>query len=1088
MSIQYCFDIINPQNLPIDGDELKDFIKSLYVGNDNGKFNPNEQIPFYVIFDSVTNSVCLIITRKGRKPMNNHDRVENINQNFQGTEIPWKNGISLTKPYLFDQQLTTNWEELKVANKDKRWNSLIQNGPYFSEIFMPYKPFGSSLIYDDVDYPLTPLEEKIASFYAKRIISENAGGIAESSIWTKDKHFNNNFWNDFKGYLTPEHKKIFQDFYKIDWSPLVERIEADKSSGISEDEKIAKKVEAEEKKRIYGYAIIDGRKEKVGNFTVEPQGIFYGRGKHPDRGRIKAVVSPNMVTLNIGPKDPVPVPPPGHRWGGIITDKSSVWLAKWRDNITGRTKYVKFSDEGKFKGESDIEKYEKARKLHMYIDTVREKYMVYASSDNIVKMQLGTVLYLIDHFGVRVGNERDENEADTVGASTLRVEHLKLNPPDKVIFDFFGKDSIQFYKELEVPPRIYSNFEKLLIGKRKEAQVFNEISSNNINTYLKEFDSSFSAKVFRTRLASSIMYEALKEITIPSGSTKVRTKQLFNMANKKVAEVLNHTRSVSVKSVQGVQKKKDTLEKLELEVKQLQLNGKPTEKKLEQIERLKIDIASKTDVMNIAINTSLKNYIDPRIIVSWAKEQNVDLTFIYSAALIRLFQWAIQTTNSDWDWINNELLINKELEPSESEGAALLAESGPPTRTRKPYTPSIQPVPTFVSQRSTILLLGDSVLDNFLWNDVERDTTAETLRKMGFRVIDRATGRITTSGFFSNPKGIEVEKYYVDAREGKNIPYDGYMDNDTFRVLPIPTINIKEWWDMSKENKYIVLSLGGNDFALEKNLDLNNIKNKVSSIIKNLIQQTQIKSRNLIYIIAYPPNTGLSQLLINAGYQPKQFYQEYTRIAKNMCNELDITCLSLEDFTQLEKGPDDSPIPYPTKKGAVLIAKRIGSIVEQSITPNEVPDKNYETLLEICNNPRININKITTVSKEAMDWIYPFSKYALDKVASGEGKNINLLPNEYIVKYYTAAYIKEKSIQANTIPSVQAKTVPSVQKPKSRPKQIIVPSNLTNDAFFINNMNILELKEYCNEKGIPCPSGGKKNEILQVIIDKLKNP
>jgi len=37
----------------------------------------------------------------------------------------------------------------------------------------------------------------------------------------------------------------------------------------------------------------------------------------------------------------------------------------------------------------------------------------------------------------------------------------------------------------------------------------------------------------------------------------------------------------------------------------------------------------------------------------------------------------------------------------------------------------------------TLLLIGDSILDNAYWNDVGKDTTAEVLRKMNINVIDR---------------------------------------------------------------------------------------------------------------------------------------------------------------------------------------------------------------------------------------------------------------------------------------------------------------------------------------------------------------
>lgn len=232
-----------------------------------------------------------------------------------------------------------------------------------------------------------------------------------------------------------------------------------------------KKVRNEELKRYYGYAYLDGHREKVGNFTIEPQSIFMGRGDNPKRGRVKRIVVPEDITINIGSDDNVPEPPAGHQWGEIVTRQDVKWLASYKDSITGDTKEVRFSAEGRFKGESDLVKYEKSRKLEMHIDVVREKYMIDASSKNTIKMQLGTVLYLIDHFGVRVGNERKEDEADTVGASTLRVSNIKFKAPDHVIFDFLGKDSIRFYKDLVVPVLIYNNFKKFNNWKEEDGTI-----------------------------------------------------------------------------------------------------------------------------------------------------------------------------------------------------------------------------------------------------------------------------------------------------------------------------------------------------------------------------------------------------------------------------------------------------------------------------------------------------------------------------------------------------------------------------------------------------------------------------------------
>ena len=50
------------------------------------------------------------------------------------------------------------------------------------------------------------------------------------------------------------------------------------------DGRPAKLVAKEEKalvQRTYGYAIVDGVVQKMGNTTIEPPSLFRGRGKHP---------------------------------------------------------------------------------------------------------------------------------------------------------------------------------------------------------------------------------------------------------------------------------------------------------------------------------------------------------------------------------------------------------------------------------------------------------------------------------------------------------------------------------------------------------------------------------------------------------------------------------------------------------------------------------------------------------------------------------------------------------------------------------------------------------------------------------------
>ena len=653
MSKQYCFNIINPHQQKYNEEKLENFVKNLYVGED--KFETVEQLPFLVI--SSENKICILIKGRSKK---NLEKIENIHNSFKKSELKFNSNIKLKNPVLFDIQAVQWWNNNGREQKqgENKWSSLSHKGPYFTHIMEPYIPLGLSIKYDGVDYPLNTQEEEVASFYAKRLISEKKGDIVDKL--TKDKVFNTNFFNDFKTYLSPRHKGIFKTFSKFDWSNLIEAIE-EKKNKISESQKIKAKIQLEKKKHKYGIAIIDGNEEKVGNFVVEPSAIFYGRGKNPNRGKIKRSIDPEEVTINIGENDPIPKAPRGHSWKEVVHDNSAIWLSKWTDSITGNTKYVLFSMEGKFKGENDMEKYEKARKLQRFIDIVRTQYMDDVDSDNQVKKQLGTILWFIDNHGIRVGNEKGEDEADTVGASTLRVEHIKFKE-GHIIFDFLGKDSIKFYKKIKVPKKIFDNVKLFVKGKNKDEQIFDKVTSSTINSYLKTFDKSFSAKVFRTRLASTIMFNELKKVSIPKGSNKIAIKKSFNKANSKVAEVLNHTRNVSQKAKDSVQKDIDKVKQLESELEDVNDNAR---NKIEtQIQKLKDKIEAKTDVLKVAITTSLNNYIDPRLVVAWSKKNNIEVNSIYTQTLMKKFNWAISTTDKKWNYLDSPLIGNQDLEPA----------------------------------------------------------------------------------------------------------------------------------------------------------------------------------------------------------------------------------------------------------------------------------------------------------------------------------------------------------------------------------------------------------------------------------------
>jgi len=71
------------------------------------------------------------------------------------------------------------------------------------------------------------------------------------------------------------------------------------------------------------------------------------------------------------------------------------------------------------------------------------------------------VSWLILKPNMRVGDEKDPDEADTVGAITLRPEHIKVEG-DIIHFDFLGKDSVRWIKDVKAPASAIRNIEELM--------------------------------------------------------------------------------------------------------------------------------------------------------------------------------------------------------------------------------------------------------------------------------------------------------------------------------------------------------------------------------------------------------------------------------------------------------------------------------------------------------------------------------------------------------------------------------------------------------------------------------------------------
>ncbi|BEI81445.1 hypothetical protein CcaverHIS002_0206050 [Cutaneotrichosporon cavernicola] len=431
------------------------------------------------------------------------------------------------------------WEQEENADSSVKWTTFHHHGVLFPP---PYEPLPKDvkMKYDGKTLTLPPESEEVAGFLAAMLETDHA----------QDAKFRENFFRDFKAMLAkypPKEGVKVTSLEKCDFSGMFQYFETqkEKKKAMTKDEKKAIKEAKDKLEEPYLHAMVDGRKEKTGNFRAEPPGLFRGRGEHPRKGTLKHRLRPEDIILNISKDAPPPIPNIPGKWKAIQHDNTVTWLAHWKENVNGQSKYVFLAAGSSWKGQSDRQKFEKARELIKHVDRIRKVYTEDLKSKVMADRQRATALYFIDKLALRAGNEKGEEEADTVGCCSLRYEHITLEPPNKVVLDFLGKDSMRFHQEVEVPPQVFKNIKLFKAEpKTKGDDIFDRLNTSILNKYLNEQMSGLTAKVFRTYNASWTFQDRLKALT-PKNGTVAEKIAAYNTANRDVAILCNHQKTVS---------------------------------------------------------------------------------------------------------------------------------------------------------------------------------------------------------------------------------------------------------------------------------------------------------------------------------------------------------------------------------------------------------------------------------------------------------------------------------------------------------------------------------------------------------------
>jgi len=347
----------------------------------------------------------------------------------------------------------------------------------------------------------------------------------------------------------------------VDYSPIYEIVlaERERKKNLSKEEKKALREERkrirEENKEKYGWATIDGERCELGNYMVEPSSIFMGRGKHPLRGKWKEGPRYEDIELNLSPDAEIP----SGNWKDVVWDPESIWIARWRDKLSGKMKYVWPHDSSPIKQRKDIEKFNKAIELKQNLSKVRNFVYENLEHEDLKRRKTATVCYLIDHLKFRVGDEKDEDEeADTVGASSLRAEHICINDDGSVTFDFLGKDSVRLFLTAELDKRVVKNLQDFMEASDGNT-LFDEVNSSVVSEFLDEVMEGITAKVFRTCHATDAVEYKLKEIDVTKDAPEYVKKHVATIANLEAAVTCNHKRTISATWQQTLERQKERL-------------------------------------------------------------------------------------------------------------------------------------------------------------------------------------------------------------------------------------------------------------------------------------------------------------------------------------------------------------------------------------------------------------------------------------------------------------------------------------------------------------------------------------------------
>ena len=584
----------------------------------------------------------------------------------------------------------------RTVDKGDMLEQLVHNG-----IVVPVVPLPTrlELAVRGERRELSPTQKEMALAWAKK----------QGTPYVEDPVFARNFMQDFSAALGIDPPLAVDE---VDFGPAVRIVQAERAARerLTREERkelaAQRKAKREQLKEEHGYAIVNGERVELGNYVAEPSSIFMGRGRHPLRGKWKVGPRQSDITLNLSPDAPLP---PGE-WAEIVWQPESLWVARWRDKLSGKLKYVWLSDTASIKQEREAAKFDQAIELGENLVQVRAHIEAGLVDPDAKRRMLATACYLIDVLCLRVGDEKGPNEADTVGATTLRPEHVTLHADGTAEFKFLGKDSVLWHKKIPLLPVVWQNLEGLIQNARPsnsagngrphptrdKPQIFPDIRSTSVNAYLSEVVPGLTVKVFRTHHATRCVHDSLTASGVTADDLEYKKWGAVAQANLEAAILCNHSKAAPAnwrerrqRALERQERAKERVaryrdqrrqarealaalrQEARERIRDAKTNkqreraetryAKRVERAQEKVETAENGLARAQAALGKArtrdtitarkrtwnLGTSLKSYIDPRVMHRWGEQVNYDvLERYYPKTLRRKYAW-VREQDSD---------------------------------------------------------------------------------------------------------------------------------------------------------------------------------------------------------------------------------------------------------------------------------------------------------------------------------------------------------------------------------------------------------------------------------------------------------